>query len=210
MLRLTDRQRDVLEYIVTYYDEKGRSPSPSEVMKHFRLSSRTSAYQFFSALEEKGYLESRRDHESSFVYRAPTDRALALFRKVTYVEDPATAGSSAASVQGERLPFHYISDLLPAARPGDVIMVAHTAAMSGDDINPGTLLLIRPAATPHDGAICSIRTGDRFNLRRVIFESPRRVRLSPSNDQFPTVTCYADRLDVAGVVVASLDIKRFV
>src|SRR6058998_1096130 len=53
---LTERQRDVLEFIQVEQREKGLTPSTREIQKHFRFASQTSVMQYIAALERKGFL----------------------------------------------------------------------------------------------------------------------------------------------------------
>ncbi len=53
---LTDRQRDVLDFIQAEQREKGITPSTREIQKHFGFASQTSVMQYLDALERKGFL----------------------------------------------------------------------------------------------------------------------------------------------------------
>ena len=54
---LTDRQRDVLEFIQAEQREKGLTPSTREIQKHFGFASQTSVMQYIATLERKGFLD---------------------------------------------------------------------------------------------------------------------------------------------------------
>jgi DNA modification methylase/SOS-response transcriptional repressor LexA len=53
---LTPKQKNILDYITSFVDEHGYSPSHEEIAKHFGRSLST-VHQYLSALREKGYLE---------------------------------------------------------------------------------------------------------------------------------------------------------
>ena len=53
---LTDRQRDVLQFIQDEQREKGMTPSTREIQTHFGFASQTSVMQYIAALERKGFL----------------------------------------------------------------------------------------------------------------------------------------------------------
>jgi repressor LexA len=53
---LTDRQRNILEYIQHEQREKGFTPSTREIQSHFGFASQTSVMQYIAALERKGFL----------------------------------------------------------------------------------------------------------------------------------------------------------
>jgi repressor LexA len=53
---LTDRQKDILDYIQTEQREKGITPSTREIQSHFGFASQTSVMQYITALERKGFI----------------------------------------------------------------------------------------------------------------------------------------------------------
>src|ERR1700745_2938998 len=54
---LTDRQRNVLDFIQREQREKGVTPSTREIQNHFGFASQTSVVQYIAALERKGFLD---------------------------------------------------------------------------------------------------------------------------------------------------------
>src|SRR3954464_9627184 len=54
---LTERQRDVLEFIQCEQREKGITPSTREIQHHFGFASQTSVMQYLATLERKGFLD---------------------------------------------------------------------------------------------------------------------------------------------------------
>src|SRR3954453_14530246 len=53
---LTDRQKNVLDYIQSEQRHKGITPSTREIQNHFGFASQTSVMQYIAALEKKGFL----------------------------------------------------------------------------------------------------------------------------------------------------------
>lgn len=53
---LTERQRNVLEFIQSEQRGKGITPSTREIQHHFGFASQTSVMQYIDALERKGFL----------------------------------------------------------------------------------------------------------------------------------------------------------
>src|SRR3954469_20171137 len=53
---LTDRQKNVLDYIQSEQRQKGITPSTREIQNHFGFASQTSVMQYIAALEKKGFL----------------------------------------------------------------------------------------------------------------------------------------------------------
>lgn len=56
MQQLTAKQKDVLNFLVVYIDEKGYSPSVREIAEHFEMSE-VGAWCHLRPLIKKGYIE---------------------------------------------------------------------------------------------------------------------------------------------------------
>ena len=54
---LTERQKDVLDFIQREQRETGITPSTREIQTHFGFASQTSVMQYIAALERKGFLD---------------------------------------------------------------------------------------------------------------------------------------------------------
>src|SRR5213596_1056810 len=52
---LTERQRNILDFIQREQREKGFTPSTREIQRHFGFASQTSVMQYIAALERKGF-----------------------------------------------------------------------------------------------------------------------------------------------------------
>ncbi len=55
MKELTDRQREVLDFIERYHGERSYPPTIREIAEFFRISVK-GAYDHLKALEKKGYM----------------------------------------------------------------------------------------------------------------------------------------------------------
>src|SRR5437879_9862470 len=54
---LTDRKKNILDFIQHEQREKGITPSTREIQSHFGFASQTSVMQYIAALERKGFLD---------------------------------------------------------------------------------------------------------------------------------------------------------
>jgi repressor LexA len=54
---LTDRQKNVLDFIQNEQREKGITPSTREIQNHFGFASQTSVMQYLVALQRKGFID---------------------------------------------------------------------------------------------------------------------------------------------------------
>lgn len=57
MEKMTDREQDVFNFIVSYHDQHGYSPSWDEIKKGIYVQSNTAVQRHIIRLCEKGYLK---------------------------------------------------------------------------------------------------------------------------------------------------------
>jgi len=57
MKELTNKQREILDFVISYKNEKGYPPTIKEIMENFSFSSPTAVISHLIALEKKGYIE---------------------------------------------------------------------------------------------------------------------------------------------------------
>ena len=56
MLKLTPRQKDVLEFLKSYVKDNGLPPTRREIADHFKWESQTAAQDHLIQLKIKGYI----------------------------------------------------------------------------------------------------------------------------------------------------------
>src|ERR1700730_19373270 len=61
MLPRTQRQKDILDYIIRYSGQRGHEPSYAQIARHFGVKSRATIAKHIAALERRGLLV--RQHE---------------------------------------------------------------------------------------------------------------------------------------------------
>src|SRR6266496_3329980 len=65
MLPRTQRQKEILDYIVRFLERRGHEPSYAQIANHFGVKSRATIAKHIAALERRGLLQ-RRDEEGAF------------------------------------------------------------------------------------------------------------------------------------------------
>lgn len=209
MRYLTERQRDILNFIRNFQRERGVAPTHREICDQFGFSSYGTVYKHLSLLEKKGLI--RRDWNQK--------------RGVELVEDaPSTAtrsGRDEASVRELPL-FGYIA----AGRPLDVDVSDDTIAvpehltsrgenyvlkvrgdsMVEDGILDGDLVIIERREIAHNGEMVVANVNGEVTLKRLYHEG-ERVRLQPANSMMSPIWASARDVSVQGVVVGLM--RRF-
>jgi repressor LexA len=200
---LTERQRDILEYIRAYQQEHGVAPTHREICDHFGFSSYGTVYKHLSLLESKGLI--RRDWNQK--------------RGVEVVDPPAAEPSA----EVRELPFYgYIAagrplDVSPSdetvtvpteltGRGNNYVLKVRGDSMIDDGIHDGDFVIVNHQEAAENGDMVVALVSGEVTLKRFYSEGDR-VRLQPANPTMQPI--FAPRHDVAvqGIVVGLM--RRF-
>jgi repressor LexA len=207
--QLTERQREVLKYVMEFQEEMGRAPTGPEIATHFGFKDHSSAYQHIKLLAKKGYVEFLQ-----FGRGRPT--GIRLAKSAEQLLDPSwpllgdiPAGPlSEVLVEGSRK-VRQLQDLIPNLQPGDYFLVVNGDSMIEAGLQSGNYVVVRPKMQPQQGDICAVWVdGEGGTLKYVYFEN-NSVRLCPANSRYQDRTYLADQVRIQGVLVASFAVQSF-
>ena len=216
MRYLTERQRDILNFIRDFQKERGIAPTHREICDHFGFSSYGTVYKHLSLLEKKGLI--RRDWNQK--------RGVELVEQpVPAAERPSSSGTRdghSGAVARELPLFGYIA----AGRPLDVDVSNETIAvpehltsrgenyvlkvrgdsMVDDGILDGDLVIISRRERADNGEMVVANVNGEVTLKR-LYREGERVRLQPANSMMSPIYAAAHDVAVQGVVVGLM--RRF-
>jgi repressor LexA len=177
---LTDRQREIWDYLVEYVDGHGYPPTVREIGEAVGLASPSTVHAHLANLERAGFL--RRD---------PTKpRAL----------DQIAAGGPLLAEQNVEEEYSVPE---PLADSADFLLRVKGDSMVNAGILDGDLVIVRRQQDARDGDIVVAlagddETADEATVKR-LFREGDRVRLQPENDAHEPI--YARHVEVIGKVV---------
>jgi len=193
---LTDRQKNVVDFIQREEREKGITPSKSEIQSHFGFASQTSVMQYIAALERKGFLERH----------AGKARALITpVQKVRITDVPIygqiPAGMSALTEQ--TIEGHLSLDSRSAnvsKNRGTFALRVRGDSMTGAHIVDGDIVILEDSKDVHNGDIVAALIDGETTLKRYVVEHGRPY-LKAENPRYPKLTP-AHELKIQGVMVS--------
>src|SRR2546429_9703448 len=97
---LTERQKNVLDFIQREQREKGITPSTREIQSHFGFASQTSIMQYIAVLERKGFLD-RHERKARTLITPPMKVRIAdipIYGQIPAGEQPLTEQTIKAHV----------------------------------------------------------------------------------------------------------------
>ena len=193
---LTERQKDVLDFIQREQREKGVTPSTREIQSHFGFASQTSVMQYLAALERKGFLDRHPRKARALITPAMKVRITDI---PIYGQIPA--GMSALTEQ--TIEGHVSLD----ARSANVSRNRSTFAlcvrgdsMIGAHIVDGDIVILEESKEVHNGDIVGALIDGETTLKRYVVEHGRPY-LKAENPRYPNLIP-ARELKIQGVMVS--------
>ena len=198
MTYLTERQKEILEFIQEYRRDRGIAPTHREICEKFGFSSYGTAYKHLKLLQEKGFL--RRDWNQKrgieLLRAIPggdgTDRELPFYGRIAAGRPiEALSGSERVAVPGHLL----------SGRPGDHYVLRVVGdSMIEEGIYDGDFVIVlrRDVAEPGEMVVALI--GDDATLKR-FYPEGNIVRLQPAHPTMEPIRVPAQNVRVQGVVV---------
>ena len=208
MRYLTERQRDILNFIREFQQKHGVTPTHREICDQFGFSSYGTVYKHLSLLEKKGLI--RRDWNQK--------------RGVEVIEDPKPQSSVNEAPGVRDLPlFGYIAagrpleversdETIPVpahltTRGENYVLKVRGDSMVDDGILDGDLVIIaRREGQADNGEMVVANVNGEVTLKR-LYREGERVRLQPANSMMGPIYASARDVMVQGVVVGLM--RRF-
>jgi len=203
----TDRQRSVLEFLWSFLQQRGRTPTGPEISRHFGFKDSSSSYQHLQLLARKGYLEITQSGSRTPLSVRLTDMARNLLGVTYPLFGSVPAGPLEDVVTQSDRGVGSVEDLIPELRPGDYFLTVEGDSMVEAGLEPGDFVVIRPTLQARNGDICAVWIeGGGNTLKRVLFDG-EQIELQPANPLYRPQVYDLDMVRIQGVLVASLSLK---
>src|SRR6266581_3578652 len=193
---LTERQRNILDFIQCEQREKGFTPSTREIQTHFGFASQTSVMQYIAALERKGFLDRH----------ARKARALitpAMKVRITDVPIYGHIPAGMATLSEQDIEGHVSLDTQSAnvsRNRGTFALRVHGDSMIGAHIVDGDIVILEDSKDVHNGDIVAALIDGETTLKRYVIEHGQPY-LKAENRRYPNLLP-ARELKIQGVMVS--------
>jgi len=194
-LTLTPRQKEILDFIRSYRERKGLSPTQREICQQFGFSSFGTLQKHLRLLMEKGALVRDWNKRRSLLLTEEPEGAraleLPLFGRIA-------AGQPIEVLSGEeKVP---VPEMLTRRGENYVLKVTGDS-MVDDGIRDGDFVIVQRRDTAANGEMAAVLVNGEATLKRLYREADGRVRLQPANERMTPIFVRPEELRVQGVVV---------
>jgi repressor LexA len=194
-MSLTKRQREILDYVESFLDEYGYSPSFEEIARFFGYSSLATVHEHLSNLEKKGFL--RKNYNRS--------RSLELVDAAgTLAIDLPLLGMVAAG-----LPIEAIEERETVTVPHDMLRAGQNFvlrvrgdSMVDEQIRDGDYIVVNSRQSAENGEmVVALVHGDSATVKKY-YRERGRIRLQPANETMLPMYFNESEVQIQGIVVA--------
>jgi repressor LexA len=199
---LTERQREIWDYLVDYVDGHGYPPTVREIGEAVGLASPSTVHAHLANLERAGFLkrDPTKPRALELVGRRPAEApAREESRRLPVLGQIAAGGPLLAEQNVEE--EYTVPE--PLADSADFLLRVKGDSMVNAGILDGDLVIVRRQQDARDGDVVVALAGDdeaadEATVKR-FFREPDRVRLQPENDALEPI--YARHVQILGKVV---------
>lgn len=187
MEKLTDRQKDVLNFIKSYIVSHGYPPTVREIGKALDISSPATIHVHLKNLEKKGIIrkEGTKNRaiellvENEYATKEEEVRKVPLLGKVT-------AGSPIEAIEMPDEFFSLPTYLIPKDSEVFVLKVSGVSMINAGILD-GDIVIVKRTNTARNGEIIVAMTDENEVTLKTYYKENDHIRLQPENDNLDPI-----------------------
>lgn len=180
MEKLTNRQKEVLDYIKNYVAKHGYPPTVREIGKALGLNSPATIQSHILALESKGYIK-----KTNSKYRSLEIVGTNEYLKEDVVEVPLlgkiTAGSPIEAIEMPDEFFSLPAYLIPKNEEVFTLKVSGESMINAGILD-GDIVIVQRQNVARNGDIVVAMTMENEVTLKTFYKEATHIRLQPEND----------------------------
>ncbi len=204
-MALTKRQKEVLDFLISFLNKHGYSPSFEEMAKSLKLTSLATVHKHITTLEKKGFI--RRGYNQS--------------RSIEVTQLPKPVREQVIARQTMELP---LAGRIAAGRPLEAVEERETISLGDfaharncfvlqvkgnsmieDHILDGDFIVVEQTQVANPGEIVVALVRDsEATLKRFYREAGGKIRLQPANSELQPIVVPGQDVKIQGRVISVL------
>jgi repressor LexA len=186
---LTNRQKEALDFVNSFIDTKGYSPSLKELAKFLKTKNLSTAQYFFKELEKKGYLK-REPHKNRGISTIPQNQIVPLLGYIA-------AGTPIEPIENSE-PIQVPTNIKLNKSNSYYALKVKGNSMIDMEILNDDIVLIKHQMTANPGDVVVGITENGATLK-ILSSKNGQIVLKPKNQKYNTIT--PTQLEIRGIFV---------
>ena len=182
--KITEKQREILEYIKNEILNKGYPPAVREICEAVKLKSTSSVHAHLESLEKNGYI--RRDPTKPRAIEIMDENFNLTRREVVNIPviGSVAAGAPILAVENIEAYFPLPADMMP--NQNAFLLNVKGDSMIKAGIFEGDKVLVQQQPTAENGEIVVALVDDSATVKR-FYKEAGHIRLQPENDAYEPI-----------------------
>ena len=195
-MKLTHRQKEILDFITDFIDRNGYSPSMEEIAEHFQFASLNAVFKHLEALSSRGYLHRDSNRARSIQLSANVAAGVQNLPLFGFV---AAGHPIEAISNSETMP---IPEFFLPCRSDCYVLQVKGESMIEEHIKDGDYVVVESRTTAIPGeTVVALIDNENVTLKKYYPESGM-IRLQPANETLAPIVVDPHRVKIQGVVVS--------
>jgi repressor LexA len=192
-MKLTKRQKEILDFISEFIEHNAYSPSMEEIAEHFQFASLNAVFKHLEALENRGHLhrDSNRARSIQLSQSAMGIRSLPLFGYVA-AGRPIEAISTSDTLP---IPEHFLP-----RQANYYILRVKGESMIDEHIQDGDYVIVESRETANPGEMVVALIDNENTTLKKFYPEGAQIRLQPANEALAPIILDGTRVKIQGVV----------
>lgn len=204
-MALTKRQKEVLDYLVSFETRNGYAPSFEEIGKGLKLTSLATVHKHITTLEKKGFIRRGYNQSRSIeILNLPKPVKEQVLDR--HVQELPLVGRIAAGRPLEACEERETISLGDFTRgANNFVLQVKGSSMKDDHILDGDFVVCEQTQVANAGDIVvALVGGEEATLKRFYREGAGKVRLQPANSEMQPILVPAGEVRIQGRVIGVL------
>jgi repressor LexA len=199
--QLTDRQKEILDYIKRVIKRDNMPPTIKDICSEFGFASTNGVHQVLTVLEKKGYIKRIAKGAS---------RGIKIIKKAGRKTTEEVAINQTEGLKIFNTPKEFTETALAVDKAffgiseEAVALFVIDKSMLLKGLNPGDVVIADKAITPENGKLVAVKIGERYIIREYV-SNLFGFELHPAGKGFSVINGDLERdLQILGVIVGKL------
>lgn len=195
-MKLTKRQKEILDFLSEFIEQNGYSPSMEEIAVHFKFASLNAVFKHLEALERRGHLHRDSNRARAIQLSSGADEGVRGVPLLGYVAAgrPIEAVSNPETLQ---IPEYFLPH-----RNKHFVLKVKGESMIDAHIQDGDYVVVESCETAHPGDMVVALIDDENVTLKKYYPEGSRIRLQPANETLEPIMVDSSRVKIQGVIVS--------
>jgi len=191
---LTDRQKEIYNFIKNFIEKNGIAPSYEEIKKHFRFKSLGTVFEHLKNLEKKGYIQKGNHNQKRAI------QIINFGKKTVLIPLVGTVAAGSPLEVYETIEYIDVPEEM-LGNGENVALKVKGDSMIDSGIFDGDIVIVKRQSTVENGQIAVAIIDGEVTIKRIYFHH-NKIELRASNPRVKSIFVTPEKnFQIYGILV---------